>query len=554
MINRTNLRFKALPAEAPSLFPEDIFNKIPSDHPVRLVDMVVNNLDIDNFLAMYKGGGAPGFHPRMMIKVLFYAYLSNIYSCRKIEKALHENIFFMWIAGNSTPDFRTINHFRSTRLKEHIKDLFADIVRILQRLGYVSLQMQYIDGTKIESASGRYTFVWRKNVERNKERLEAKIESVLSDIESQIREDQQEANKTETPRKIDSAELKKKLSELNTTLRQSDKQTKKQLQKLQTEHLPRLEKYEQQLEILDGRNSYSKTDTDATFMRLKEDHLQTGQLKPAYNAQISTEEQFVTNYSLHQTAGDTTTLEKHLDSFEESYQMQSTEVIADAGYGSEENYEMMEGKNIDAYVKYNYYDKEKTRGHRHNPFLSSNLYYNTEKDYFVCPMGQHMERKDESRKISQNGYESAITHYEAKNCKGCPLRGMCHDSEGNRRISINHRLNELRAKARNMLDSELGKAHRIKRSIEPESVFGQLKWNNGFKRFTLRGLDKVAIEMGLMLIGHNLRKLVKSAPSNGKTPESSNCKRTFGTFNTSSTTVGHSARIFRMNSKLNSAA
>lgn len=511
MSNRSNIRFKALPAQAPSLFPEDIFGRIPQSHPVRLIDQVVDGLNIDQILEEYKGGGAPGFHPRMMIKVLFYAYLSNVYSCRKIEKALHENIFFMWISGNSTPDFRTINYFRSQRLKEHIQSLFADVVRILQELGYVSLQTQYIDGTKIESAAGRYTFVWRKNVERYKETLEAKIESVLSDIESQIREDQQEANKEEIPRQIDSKELKERLSALNSKLKETDKQSHRQLKKLQTEHLPRLEKYEQQLETLNGRNSYSKTDPDATFMRLKEDHLQNGQLRPAYNTQISTEEQFITHYSVHQCAGDTTTLESHLDSFEESYQTQSAEVIADAGYGSEENYTILEDKGIEAYVKYNYFDREKTRRHKQDPFQASNLHYNEKEDYVVCPMGQHMHRVGESEKENARGYVSKTTYYEAKNCSGCPLLGVCHNAVGNRRVSVNHRLNRLRKNARDLLNSELGKAHRIKRSIEPESVFGQLKWNNNFKRFTLRSLDKINIEFGLVSIGHNLRKLVKAA-------------------------------------------
>lgn len=303
MINNSKIHFKALPGNSPSLFPEDIFSKIPQNHPVRLVNEVVNHLNIDDLIGQYKGGGASSYHPRMLVKVLFYAYLSNIYSCRKIEKALHENIHFMWLSGNSTPDFRTINYFRGKRLRGKIQQLFSDAVRMLQEMGYVSLEVQYTDGTKIESSANRYTFVWKGSVEKYKEKLQAKIQSVLADIESQTKIDQKSLNKSETPLAVDSRALQEKLQELNSKLKERSKATQKQLDKLREEHLPRLEKYEQQLEVLGSRNSYSKTDPEATFMRLKDDHMQNGQLKPAYNAQISTESQFITHFSLHQSPG-----------------------------------------------------------------------------------------------------------------------------------------------------------------------------------------------------------------------------------------------------------
>lgn len=504
-----NILFKALPSNSPSLFPEDIFAKIPVNHPVRLVNEVVDKLNIDHIIGQYKGGGTTCFHPRMMIKVLFYAYLGNIYSCRRIERALQENIHFMWLSGHSTPDYRTINYFRSKRLKGHIQSLFADVVRLLHELGCVSLKVQYIDGTKIESAAGRYTFVWKGSVEKNKAKLEKKIASVLSDIESQIRDDQSELGRDETPRAIKSDELRDRVSLLNEKLKESGKVAQKQLKKLREEHLPRLEKYEQQLSTLGERNSYSKSDEDATFMRLKDDHMQNGQLKPAYNTQISTEEQFITHYSIHQSAGDTTTLKDHLDGFEEGYNRQSEVVVADAGYGSEENYEMMESKKIEGYVKYNYFHKEQKRPQKNNPFLLQNLYYNKEQDFYVCPMGQKMEFAGKGIRKSTNGYPAQVSYYRAKRCEGCPMRGQCHKAQENRLIEVNHRLNELKARARERLSSETGKYHRSKRPVEVEAVFGQMKSNNRFNRFTMRGLEKVDIEFALMCIGHNLRKWVK---------------------------------------------
>lgn len=235
------VQFKSLPAKSPVLFPENIFDNIPKNHAVRLVSEVVDNLDIEHIIKQYKGGGTTSFHPRMMIKVLFYAYLSNIYSCRKIEKALQENIHFMWLSGNSQPDYRTINYFRGKRLKGHVQQLFADVVRMLQELQYVSLNVQYIDGTKIESAAGRYSFVWKGSVEKNKAKLEDKIQSVLSDIESQIKQDQSELNKERTPKAIDSRELKEKLRQLNQDIKDKNagsKQVQKQLKQIEAEQLP----------------------------------------------------------------------------------------------------------------------------------------------------------------------------------------------------------------------------------------------------------------------------------------------------------------------------
>jgi len=514
------VQFKALPSNSPSLFPEDIFSRIPDNHPVRLINSVVDKLNIAHIIGQYKGGGTTSYHPRMLIKILFYAYLSNIYSCRKIERALQENIHFMWLSGHSSPDYRTINHFRGKRLKGHIQSLFGDVVRLLQESGYVGLKAQYIDGTKIESVAGRYSFVWKGSIEKNKAKLETKIASVLSDIESQIKQDQSELCPKETALPIDSTELCQKLSALNEKLKESSKPVQKQLKKLREEHLPRLEKYEHQLTTLGTRNSYSKTDVDATFMRLKDDHMQNGQLKPAYNTQISTEDQFITHYSIHQTSADTITLKDHLDGFQGAYGTQSAVIIADAGYGSEENYELLESRKIDGYVKYNYFHKEQKRNQWNNPFLVQNLYYNSQQDFYVCTMGQRMELTGKGTRQSTNGYLSQVSYYSAKRCEGCPMRGQCHKAKGNRLIEVNHRLNELKAKARERLKSEKGKYYRSKRPIEVEAVFGQMKSNNRFNRFSMRGLEKVDIEFALMCIGHNLRKwagkLLKQNAPKGK--------------------------------------
>lgn len=502
--------FKELTSNQNVLFPLSLSDKISPTHPVRIVNQVVDALDISVLLSKYKGGGTSSYHPRMMLKVLFYAYLNNIYSCRKIEKALEENIHFMWLSGDNTPDFRTINNFRGQRLKEDIKTLFAGIVLLLHESGYISLDVQYIDGTKIESASNRYSFVWRGSVEKNKAKLETRIRSVLSEVDKHIEQDKTEKSPEALPA-IDSETLREKVGALNKRLSAMNKAEQKQIRQLQNDYLPRLEKYESQLEKLGERNSYSKSDEDATFMRMKEDHMKNGQLKPAYNVQIATENQFITNLGIYQRAGDTATLPSFLQDFESTYNKQSGIVVADSGYGSEQNYEIMEASNIEAFVKYNYFHKEQKRAWKKDAFAPHNLYYNKEQDYYVCPMGQHMLKIGTKKNKSELGYISTSTCYQAQNCEGCPLRCLCHKSKNNRIIEINYKLGEYKIKARERLLSEEGLYHRGRRCIEPEAVFAQIKHNSAWNRFRLRGLDKVKIEFTLVAIAHNLRKLAKKA-------------------------------------------
>ena len=498
--------FKELTSNQSVLFPVCLSEKIPLNHPARVVNQVVDILDISSLLSSYKGGGTSSYHPRMMLKILFYAYLNNIYSCRKIEKALQENIHFMRLSGNNTPDFRTINNFRGKRLKEEIKSLFSAIVMLLHESGYISLDVQYIDGTKIESASNRYTFVWRGSVEKNKAKVEARIRAILAEVDQHIEQDKEERVPGTLPA-IDSKTLREKVKALNKRLPGMNKAEEKQLQKLQEDYLPRLEKYESQLEKLGDRNSYSKTDEDATFMRMKEDHMKNGQLKPAYNIQVSTENQFITNLGIYQRAGDTATLPSFLEDFEKTYGKQSKVVVADAGYGSEQNYELLENAHVAAYVKYNCFHKEQKRAWKKDAFAVHNLYYNSREDYYVCPMGQHLKYIGERKNKSDLGYISSLKLYQACNCQGCQLRCKCHKSKNNRIIEINEKLNLYRQKARERLSSEEGRYHRGRRCVEPEAVFAQIKHNSSWNRFRLRGLDKVKIEFTLVAIAHNLRKM-----------------------------------------------
>lgn len=242
-------------------------------------------------------------------------------------------------------------------------------------------------------------------------------------------------------------------------------------------------------------------------MRMKEDHMLNGQLKPGYNFQISTNNQYIVNYSLHQTTAGTTTLQEHTEIYKHQYNQTPEIITADAGYGSEENYQYLNQNNIENYVKYNYFDKDQSqKSNKKYPFKPDTLFYNKQKDHYICPMGQVMKSIGTHQAKNKNGFTQTVTRYQATNCNGCPLRGACHKSKGNRITEVNHTLNKYKERVRENLNSEQGIYHRKKRPCDVEPVFANIKNNHHFKRFMLRTKPKVEIEAGLLALAHNLRK------------------------------------------------
>ena len=489
------------------LFPPSLEEKIPATHSVRVVNTVIDNLNVDSILDSYRGGGNSCFHPRQMLKILVYAYLNNIYSSRRIEQCLQENIYYMWLGGGITPDHRTINYFRGKRLKGCFDTLFTQIVELLHKEGFVSLQVQYIDGTKIESVANKYSFVWRGSVEKYDTRLREKTDAILRDIEQVIEEESKDTTKDI---ELTTEEFSSRVERIKERMQRDGmtKQQRKQIKELDSA-VEKMAEYDHKKEVLGSRNSYSKSDEDATFMRMKEDAMLNGQLKPGYNVQISTENQFITNYGIYQRPTDTGTLIDYLESFKERYGIKSKEVVADAGYGSEQNYNYMLENEMVPYVKYNYFHKEQKRKQRNNPYLQQNLIYDKEQDVFICPNNKTLIHTDTYTRTTELGYESKVDKYECEDCSDCPLKSECTKARGNREIEVNHTLNEYKRQVRELLTSERGLYHRSKRPIEPEAVFGQIKDAHHFRRFRLRSLPKVNIEFGLIAMAHNLRKLAK---------------------------------------------
>jgi hypothetical protein len=389
---------------------------------------------------------------------------------------------------------------------------------LLVNSGHVSLKDINVDGTKIEANANRYTFVWGNAIKVNKEKMAVQLEGLWNYAERIAAEELKDKRPTGfVP--TDPGSVQNTIEAINNALKDKevDKKVKQKLKYAQKNWPSNIAKYNEQEKILDGRNSYSKTDEDATFMRMKEDHMLNGQLKPGYNIQISTEDQFVLNYTIHPNPTDTLTLPAHVEDFELQLQTLPQTLTADAGYGSEQNYQLLEDKEVEAYVKYNYFDKEQ-QGNR-SSFNADQLHYNQEEDFIVCPMGQHMNKIGSYIQKNRNGYAQTITRYQAANCNGCPLRGVCHKQKENRIIEVNHNLRKLKNKAAERLRSQEGIRRRKKRCADVEPVFANWKQNKGFRRFRLRGKEKVSIEIALIAIAHNLQKLTKPnmIPKNLKT-------------------------------------
>lgn len=553
------------------LLPRNLEEEIEANHLVRVVNASIEKMDLRVVYEQYKGGGTSSYHPKMLLKVLIYAYTQQIYSSRKIAKALRENIHFMWLSGNSQPDFRTINRFRGVVMKATIGEIFAAVLSLLKEGGYVKLENYFVDGTKLEANANKYSFVWAKNTQRYKAQVQARVAELLERIEQINAAEDREYGEQDLPERggqqgLDAAQLEARINELNERLRQmppgdasedspggeepprgddrpnggesanaaeaghpiaepvadskkkGDKRKQRHkskaqqlanaIQQLAKEYLPRLQKYEEQEARLAGRNSYAKTDPDATFMRMKEDPMQNGQLKAGYNLQIGTEDQYVVGFSVHQRPGDPGCLIPHLEeSKAQRGGQQPKKAIADSAYGSEENYAYLETEGIQAFVKYNTFHQETKPRPTRNPFAAETMPYDEAQDAFTCPNGQRLHYKTTWRRRSDNGYESQRRVYECLDCSGCPLKEQCCKAAGNRQIQVSFRLRAMRERAKALLLSEQGTALRKQRSIDVETVFGRIKQDWGFRRFLLRGLDKVKTEWGLLCIAHNFAKL-----------------------------------------------
>ena len=340
----------------------------------------------------------------------------------------------------------------------------------------------------------------------------AKVKKLLSHIEQLQKEEDAEYginNLEELEGEITADQVARLVDDINKKLSNGTKSKKitSDVTKLKKEYVPRLKKYENQKDMLQKRNSCSKTDRDATFFRMKEDHLGMSQLKPGYNVQIATENQFILGYGIYQKAADTSVFIPFLDKVKTQLKRAPKNIITDAGYGSEENYDYIEINNIGNYLKYNNFEYEKTKAYKKKIFLSDYFEYDKKKDQYKCPAGQLLDFIGTKETKSESGYKSMKRLYKSRCCDHCPHKEKCCKSKNDRKIEISPKLVRYKDIVKQNLESETGKILRSQRGVDVESVFGQIKHNNQFRRFYTRGLKNVNTEWGIMSIAHNIKKM-----------------------------------------------
>lgn len=512
---QTSAKFKTYDQERIPLFPLTFEGLIDKNHLVRLVSTLVDSMNINELVMAYKGGGTTAYHPRMLLKVLLYAYCVKLYTGRKIARALRQDVNFMWLSGMSTPDFRTINNFRSCRAKETIESLFEQMLLFMIEQGHIKLENYFCDGSTFAADGNKHKMVWKKNAERYKVGLQEKCRELFAEIDAlNTAEDKQYKDADLEERGLAAREITadtiteqvKKLDAVITAGINKRQQRKAgSLKKKLEEKKKKLTLYNQQLETAKERSGYNKTDTDATAMRMKND-----ELLPAYNVLAGCEDQFIVSVSIHQNPNDGACFKGHLEKLQSQKHELPKAIIADSIFGTEQNYELLEGRAMTNYLKFPSYYAEQKQSYKNNPFLRENFKYDPVADVYTCPNERLLTLQGVYQQThKKTGYQSTIKEYQCQSCKDCPFYEQCCKSTTgeNRLIKVNQKLDTFKQQARENLNDEKGTKLKKQRSIEIESCYGDIKHNMGFKRFHLRGLNKVKTEFNLVAMAHNLRKM-----------------------------------------------
>lgn len=499
------------------VIPMDFEILIPKDDSVRLLSQITEELDYRNLAMAYSiKGRNPAIPPKIMFQVLVYAYMNKIYSTRKIEEACKRDINFMWlIQGHNAPDHNTIARFRTGRLSECIEDLFNQLVVRLSEIGEIKYENIFIDGTKVEANANKYSFVWKKAVNKNEVKLQEKVKQLIEKINAEYKTEYElkescDIQGLESTLKSILSYLNKMKEKENIEFVNGKGKRKTNLQRLiesTEEFLEKQMKYSEYNKIFDGRNSFSKTDTDATFMHMKDDHMRNAQLKPGYNIQIGVEGGYVVGVDVSSERSDQLTLIPFLEKLEENLPEKYENVIADAGYESEENYVYLEEHQQNAYIKPQVYEQWKKRSFKNLIGKRENMDYDESLDEYICNQGRKLKRIGISKRKSKSGYISEITTYECESCENCTVKSKCTKVKGNRRMDTSKIFIDKRSKSLNNITTPKGIMLRMNRSIQVEGAFGALKEDYGYRRFLTRGKNNVYVEFLLLCFGFNINKL-----------------------------------------------
>ena len=486
------------------VLPLNLELNIPENDPVFKLVEICDSLDYSKLEKAYLRHWRK-HNPATLFIILVYAYMKGIYTSRKIEEACKTDIRFMWILGNEdVPDNSTFARFQNEKLVTAIEDLFYQFVNKLMELGEVSYENVFVDGTKIEANANKYSFVWAKAVEKNAAKLDKKItETVKYLCEKYLLNPMLDSNQC-----LDALMKLARMQGIKFVYGKGNHKTpiQRDIDMLLAMGDKRHE-YLETMKKFGKRKSFSKTDVDATFMQLKEDHMKNGQLKPAYNVQIAVESEYIVGLGLFPNPTDTTTLIPFLNRIQTRSGMKIKNLVADAGYASEENFDYLERNDQNAYIKPQKYEIAKTRKYRNDIYRPEHMKYNIEKDEYICPNGKRLYFKYNSKYTTDNNYVTQKKVYECEDCSNCPHRSQCHTSQYNRTIRVSHKLDEQNRRATELITSDFGCQLRMNRSIQVEGVFGVLKQDFGYRRFQTRGKVKTETQFFLLAFAFNIEKL-----------------------------------------------
>ena len=537
---------------------------LPDDDPVFTLKKVMEEMDFTALLAQYSGKGKHGFNPIMKYGVLTYANMRGIREIDRIVELCKRDLAFIWLSQGTQPKRDAFYDFINKKLTpEILDDLNYQLLRRLKKEGLITLESLFIDGTKIEANANRYTFVWRGTLNYHLVGLLANID-VLYHKYNTLLEDNGYSEKyglgnammfiiegIDKVRTVIEKNRKRKLTKHkklpNNTIIEIDNCSPLDILKLQKNLMTiaenegikfvygkgkkkseiqqlyeeldacgtKLMEYKECFEVMGKeRNSYSKTDLAATFMRMKDDHMMNGQLKAAYNVQIAVENYFIVHTYVSNDRTDYNTLipvvQKHIHTFGEVLR----EVTADSGYCSEKNLLFLKEHSIESYIKLQDHEQRKTRAYKEN----IGKYYNMttqifeDEHFYICHDGREL-RHIRTEEKEMDGYTQTLEVYGCADCSGCEHKAQClykynpeKDADKNKVMKINERWEELKEKSHTNIQSEKGILNRQIRSIQTEGHFGDIKENDDFRRFNHRTADKVYKEFMLYAIGRNINK------------------------------------------------
>jgi transposase len=495
----------------------DIGEMIPADDSVRLLDAVFERMDYTRLYAAYSRYGRIETSPKNLFKLIVYGGMNKNNTTRGIEQACRRDVNYMYLLGREpAPDHATIARFRSERLTGVIDDLFDQFIGLLAEMGELSLINAFIDGTKQEANANRYTFVWKKTTQKNEVKMQEKMRSELPKLAAEfgLRFHVSEKIKAKDLKKF-RKRLKARQTEQGIVFVHGKGQHKHPLQRaIETvdAYLKRQKQYNDYNHSFGDRNSFSKTDRDATFMRMKEDHMKNGQLKPGYNVTAAVDSEYIVAAMLSSEQSDSQTF---IPMMEKLKWLGYTKPVADAGFESEENYTYCEENGQMAFIKPANHEAARTKKYRTDIGKRENMPYDPESDSYICHAGHRIQASYEKKTTSKSGYPIVTTVYACTECLGCPHKEKCI-KKGSSKMPLEERSKNLhvsknflrqREEMEARITSEEGVLLRINRSIQVEGAFGVLKQDMGFRRFLMRGGVKVYTELLLLCMAYNVNKL-----------------------------------------------